>query len=190
MGFGLSLGSRAKCVSSPSCFLNDAFPLPTARARAARSGKQRAWWPSQLSLAPIAVQRTLAEVAPWGGPPGAGAAAGSRSPELRGAGSRSRSCQKLNSQHWPRPMLFIHSPAAEHLLYTRPCAGHSGGCPGPCPRQTPSNSACVYWMPVIFRFYYKAGLVEEGGGRLQDKRKKRICSFSERLSTLGLLPAF
>ena len=30
MGFGLSLGDGAKCVSLPSCFLKDAFPLPNS----------------------------------------------------------------------------------------------------------------------------------------------------------------
>lgn len=30
MGFGPSLGNRAKCVSLPSCFLKDAIPLPNS----------------------------------------------------------------------------------------------------------------------------------------------------------------
>lgn len=30
MGFGFSLGNRAKCVSLPSCFLKDAVPLPNS----------------------------------------------------------------------------------------------------------------------------------------------------------------
>lgn len=41
-----------------------------------------------------------------------------------------------------------------------------------------------------FSFYDDVVLEEDGGGRLQDERKKGFFSFSEQPSTLSLLPAF
>lgn len=147
MGLGCSLGNRARCVSLPSCFLKDAFLLPSSGSQGRTQLRGKGWAAPQLSLAPV-TSRVLSQKCLL-------AAQGGLELGLD-SGGRERGSLLLESQALrvrPGPCSSARA-TVERLLYASSHAGCRGGPPGFLPTPEPSNDACLLgwvadWSPRL-----------------------------------------
>lgn len=94
----------------------------------------------------------------------------------------------------PGPHSVTPSTTVEHLLYARPCAGHTGGCAGSLPTPDPLRlcivcwngllTGCAWFLVSVMRWDYLSG---QGGCKMKGRKYLLLLRV---VSTLRLLPAF